>query len=391
MNVSTSTTTIPTNITTTFSTDTTARELDATAKESELLRFLESEIRLKSGVHSKSEIRNSQPATRNEKVGIALLNFGGPWTLYDVKPFLYRLFSNPSVLVGVPAPLRQLIAFTIAQVKGASSIKSYELIGGGSPQLKWTHMQAEGLCRELANDSRVCVRVEVGMRSAEPSIENALRELKQWGAERLVVLPLFPHFSTTTTGTCLQEVRDALGRLRWQPPMREVVHYPDHQGYAALLRRTVDEAIGRAEAERGAATDATDPIHVLFSAHSLPMKIVRRGDPYPSDIQRTISAVTPGLRHPWSLCFQSRNGRMPWLEPYLEDEIVRLAREGVRRLVVAPVSFVSDHIETLFELDRLYADLARACGVTHYYRARAFNGDPEFPRALRSILSEAGL
>jgi ferrochelatase len=173
--------------------------------------------------------------------------------------------------------------------------------------------------------------------------------------------------------------------------MREVVHYPDHQGYAALLRRTVDEAIGRAEAERDATTDATDPIHVLFSAHSLPMKIVRRGDPYPSDIQRTISAVTPGLRHSWSLCFQSRNGRLPWLEPYLEDEIVRLARGGVRRLVVAPVSFVSDHIETLFELDRLYADLARASGVTHYYRARAFNGDPEFPRALRSILSEAGL
>jgi ferrochelatase len=252
-------------------------------------------------------------------------------------------------------------------------------------------MQAEGLRREFVNCKRGCVRVEVGMRSAEPSIESALRELKQWGAERLVVLPLFPHFSTTTTGTCFQEVKDSLRRLGWHPPTRQIESYADHDGYVALLRRTVDEAIELAEAERGAATDATDPIHVLFSAHSLPMKIVRRGDPYPSDIQRTISAVTPGLRHSWSLCFQSRNGRLPWLEPYLEDEIVRLARGGVRRLVVAPVSFVSDHIETLFELDRLYADLARASGVTHYYRARAFNGDPEFPRALRSILSEAGL
>jgi ferrochelatase len=170
--------------------------------------------------------------------------------------------------------------------------------------------------------------------------------------------------------------------------MREVIHYPDHPSYTALLRRTVDEAITQAEAERGA-TDAR--IHVLFSAHSLPLKIVRRGDPYPSDIQRTISAVARGLRHPWTLCFQSRNGRMPWLEPYLEDEIARLAREGVRRLVVAPVSFVSDHIETLYELDQLYAGQARACGITHYYRARAFNGDPEFPRVLRSVLMEAQL
>jgi ferrochelatase len=249
-------------------------------------------------------------------------------------------------------------------------------------------MQAEGLRRELAKSSRGCVRVEVGMRSAEPSIEGALTELKQWGAERLVVMPLFPHFSTTTTGTCLQEVRDALRRLGWQPPTREVIHYPDHPSYAALLRRTVDEAIELAEAERG---DSNDPIHVLFSAHSLPLKIVERGDPYPSDIQRTISVIARGLRHPWTLCFQSRNGRMPWLEPYLEDEIARLAHAGVRRLVVAPVSFVSDHIETLFELDQLYAGQARAAGVTHYYRARAFNGDPEFPRVLRSVLAEAQL
>src|SRR5919112_4324962 len=103
------------------------------------------------------------------KTGIALLNFGGPWTLQDVKPFLYRLFSNPSVLVGVPAPLRQLIAFAISQVKGPSSIRSYEMIGGGSPQLRWTHMQAEGLRRELADGSGARVRVSVGMRSAEPS------------------------------------------------------------------------------------------------------------------------------------------------------------------------------------------------------------------------------
>lgn len=323
------------------------------------------------------------------KTGIALLNFGGPWALRDVKPFLYRLFANPSVLVGLPAPIRQLVAFAIAQVKGPSSIETYRLIGGGSPQLRWTETQAEGL-RHLMNGGGEGghgeVRIEVGMRSAEPSIEAALRRLKDWGAQRLVTLPLFPQFSTTTTGTCLQEVRDSLGRLRWSPLTHEVNNWPDHPGYVALMRRTVDEAVGRAERDLGGAGDR---IHVLFSAHSLPLKIVERGDPYPQDVRRTVEAVADGLQYPWSLCYQSRNGRLPWLGPYTEDELRRLGREGLRRVVVVPVSFVSDHIETLYELDLLYAGLARECGIEHYYRACAFNGDPEFPKVLRSILREA--
>jgi ferrochelatase len=297
----------------------------------------------------------------------------------------------------VPAPFRQALAFGIAQVKGPSSVESYRSIGGGSPQLMWTQAQAEGLRRLLKSGGAVCdggrsrggeVRIEIGMRSAEPSIEAALRSLKEWGAERLVLLPLFPHFSTTTTGTCLEEVEAALARLGWSPLKHEIRSWPDEPEYAALLRRTVDEAVARAESERGI---SSDPIHILFSAHSLPLKIVERGDTYPEDVGRTVEAVTRGLGHPWSLCYQSRNGKMPWLQPYLEDELKRLAGEGVRRVVVAPVSFVSDHIETLYELDRLYAGEARRRGITHYYRARAFNGDPEFAAVLRGILKTAGV
>src|SRR5215216_4479309 len=225
------------------------------------------------------------------KTGIALLNFGGPWTLRDVKPFLYRLFSNPAVLVGVPTPFRQALAFAIAQVKGPSSVESYRSIGGGSPQLMWTEAQADGLRRLLKADA-TCdggraggVRVEIGMRSAEPSIETALRRLKGWGARRLVLLPLFPHFSTTTTGTCLAEAEAALARIGWAPLKHEVRNWPDEPAYAALLRRTVDEAIARAEADRG---ESDEPIHVLLSAHSLPLKIVERGDTYPDDVRRTV-------------------------------------------------------------------------------------------------------
>jgi len=319
------------------------------------------------------------------KTGILVLNFGGPWTLSDVKPFLYRLFSNPAVLVGVPAPFRQLVALLIAQVKGRSSIKSYRSIGNGSPQLKWTTIQTEGLRRLLPRDS---LRVEMGMRSSEPSIESALLLLQIWCVDCLLLLPLFPQFSITTTGTCFTEVRTTLQRLGWQPTIREVADWADHPDYTRLLRRSVDESVTRAEAE---CSGLKEPIHIVFSAHSLPMKIVRLGDPYPRHIERTIAAVTTGLRQPWSLAFQSRNGRLSWLGPYLDDELKRLGRNGVKHVVVVPISFVSDHIETLFELDRLYADVAKENGITHYYRARCFNGDPEFPRVLSSILVEAGV
>ena len=316
------------------------------------------------------------------KTGILLLNFGGPWTISDVKPFLYRLFANPRVLVGVPTPLRQMLAFAISQIKGPSSVKSYKRIGGGSPQLKWTVIQAEGLRDMLKTES---IRVEIGMRSAEPSIMSALELLKFWGAEQLLLLPLFPQYSTTTTGTCFDEVDRVLAKLNWKPSIQQITSWPDRPDYAELLRRLVYKALNQAEVDRGA---ASDPIHVLFSAHSLPMKIVERGDPYPQDVDSTVAAVAQDLKHPWSLAFQSRNGKMPWLQPYLEDELKRLGQAGIRRVVVVPVSFVSDHIETLFELDLLYAETAKEHGITHYYRAGCFNGDPEFPRVLHSIVAE---
>ena len=317
------------------------------------------------------------------KQGILLLNFGGPWTLSDVKPFLYRLFVNPRVLVGIPAPLRQLLAFMIAQIKGPSSIRNYRTIGGGSPQLKWTAIQAEGL-RQLLRQNEI--RVELGMRSSDPSIEAALEQMKFWGADQLTLMPLFPQFSTTTTGTCFDVVEDGLNKLGWHPQLTTITHWPDHPEYISLLRRSVDEAISLAESERNG---STAPIHVVFSAHSLPMKIVELGDPYADDVARTVRAVTQGLQTPWSLAFQSRNGRLPWLKPYLEDELKRLGRDGVDTVVVVPISFVSDHIETLFELDRLYPEMARKHGIKHYYRARCFNDDAQFPRVLQSILMEA--
>jgi ferrochelatase len=316
------------------------------------------------------------------KLGILLLNFGGPWTLSDVRPFLYRLFVNPRVLVGVPSPMRQLLAFTIAQIKGPSSVKSYRSIGGGSPQLRWTAAQAEGLRSLLDHHS---TRVEIAMRSAEPSIATALTRLQVWGPDEVVLVPLFPQFSTTTTGTCFDEVEASLAALNWRPRLRAINNWPDHPIYIRLLRETVAEAIAEAEEER----DDDQPTHVLLSAHSLPMKIVELGDPYPDEVQRTVAAVMRGIDQPWSLAYQSRNGKMQWLQPYLEDELKRLGREGVRNVVVVPISFVSDHIETLYELDQLYAEQAQEHGITNYQRARCFNSDPMFAHVLHALVAGA--
>jgi ferrochelatase len=304
--------------------------------------------------------------------GLILLNLGGPGRLEDVSPFLYNLFSDPDILVGVPAPLRQALAFTISRVKGRSSRDMYRLIGGGSPQLSWTTEQARGLAAELGD----AWRVEIGMRAWNPTIAEALARLKDWGAEELVALPLFPQYSTTTTGSCFKEIRRVLARLGWQPPLREIAAWPEEPGYVELLRETLDDELA-----------GTDAQHVLFSAHSLPMKIIERGDPYPQDVARTVTAVARDLKLPWSVAFQSRNGKLPWLEPYVEDELERLARAGVRRLVVVPVSFVSDHIETLYELDILYAGRARELGIESYHRARVFNGDARFARVLAGLVS----
>ena len=318
------------------------------------------------------------------KRGILLLNLGGPVELGDVKPFLYRLFSDPDILVGIPAPARQALAFFIAQVKGSSSVEMYRKIGGGSPQLRWTQAQASRLSGELTLlageplGDGVETRVAVGMRAWEPSIEVALGELREWGTTELVLLPLFPQFSTTTTGSCFKEVKRLLKKWKWSPTLREVRSWADDPGYIRLLRETVSESVAEALVH--------GPVHVLFSAHSLPMKIIERGDTYPTEVAATVKAAAHGLEQPWSVAFQSRNGPVPWLAPYTEDELERLGKSGVRQVVVVPVSFVSDHIETLYELDQLYAQHARSHGIEGYYRARVFNDCPKFARVLASFI-----
>lgn len=327
------------------------------------------------------------------KHGVLLLNFGGPETLSDVRPFLFRLFCDRNILVGIPAPFRQMVALAIALIKGPASRRAYAAIGGGSPQLKWTRIQAESLSEMLRKsvdlhaqcDAVIEYKIAIGMRSSAPGIRKGLTELKEWGADTVTLLPLFPQFSTTTSGSCLEAAKVALDRLNWRPNVREIKSWPDHPRYVAALRAVLDRSIEEAEKRH-----ERKP-YVLFSAHSLPLEVVRRGDPYPAEIRRTIAAITNGLRHRFSMAFQSRNGKRPWLEPYIENELERLGREGVKNLVVCPISFVSDHIETLWELDLLYAEHAGRQGIEAYTRVPTFNGDLRFVEVLHEIVKEGVL
>lgn len=317
-----------------------------------------------------------------KKTGVLLLNLGGPRNLKEVRPFLYHLFSDPAILVGVPSPLRQLIAYSIALLKGHSSIKNYQALGGSSPIHHWTTLQAESLERVLNAGEKGVFKVVVGMRIGTPSIASALTELHAWGATQIIFLPLFPQFSTTTTLSCFKEADRVLKKLKWDPQIFKINSFEDHPLYISLLRRTIEESLE---------TSGPDT-YLVYSAHSLPISIVKRGDPYPLHVDKTVRALSKALvnsKAAPTLAFQSRNGRLPWLEPYLEDEIERLAREGVKKIVAVPISFVSDHIETLWELDIFYTDIAKKLGFSYFARTKAFNDDPRFVEVLKSLCAEA--
>ena len=201
------------------------------------------------------------------KYGVLLLNFGGPGHAGEVRPFLYRLFSDKYVLYGMPAPLRHLIAPVLALTHAPASARYYAAIGGGSPQLRWTREQAAGLEVLLNRDAVFgeAYKVSIGMRSWKPDIRSGLEELRDWGAEKLTLLPLYPQYSFSTTRSSLEEARRQLDKMGWKPELREVRSWPSHPAYIGLLRALLDETLARASA--GGARP-----HVIFSAHSLPVR-----------------------------------------------------------------------------------------------------------------------
>jgi ferrochelatase len=323
------------------------------------------------------------------RVGVLLLNLGGPERIQDVGPFLYNLFADPEIIrLPVPA-LQKPLAWLISTLRSGKSQAAYRSIGGGSPLRRITEQQA----RELQSTLRqrgVEATSYVAMRYWHPFTESAVADIKADGIDEVVVLPLYPQFSISTSGSSFRELQrlrqadPAFSRL----PIRCIRSWYDHPGYIAAMAGLIARQIGA----------ASDPMaaHVFFSAHGVPKSYVEEaGDPYQQEIEACTRLIMQRLEqdlgyiNPHTLAYQSRVGPVEWLKPYTEDALEALGQAGVRDLVVVPISFVSEHIETLEEIDIEYREIASHAGVANFLRVPALDTDPTFIAGLADLVQRA--
>ncbi len=324
-----------------------------------------------------------------EKLGVLLVQLGGPESRAELKPFLYELFVDPEILNIRFAPLRKLVAWTIATLRAPKSAEIYERIGW-SPIRRWSETQARLLEEALGLRTEAAApapAVRVGMTCSAPTVETALEELRLAGATRLLVLPLYPQYSVTTTRGSFARVSKALAANGWAPECRLAPDaWFDEPGFIAAH---VDRILAAA-----ALLPDPDPKRtvILYSAHSLPVKTVtREKDPYPRQIEETVRLIDAALgnRYRSRLGYQSKVGPVEWLGPSTPQVLADLAKAGEKQVLVVPVAFVSDHVETLYEIRLLFGDEAARLGIPHYAVAEGLNDHPAFIRALADIVGKA--
>ena len=310
------------------------------------------------------------------KLAVVLFNMGGPDSLEAVQPFLFNLFNDPAIL-GAPALIRWPLAKYISSKRAPVAQEIYARIGGKSPLVELTQAQAEALQVALS-DAGQEVRCFVAMRYWHPFTEQAVDEVKAWGADQVLLLPLYPHYANATSGSSLKEWRDVAKRKGLSLPTRTICCYPDLPGMisaqAEMLGKMLDQA--------------GPNVRVLFSAHGLPKREIERGDPYQAHIEQTAKAIVRQLGREgldWRVTYQSRVGPMEWLTPSTDDEIKLAGQEG-KGLVVLPIAFVSEHSETLVELDLEYGHLAQESGVPVYLRVPALGTHPAFIAGLAGLV-----
>jgi ferrochelatase len=314
------------------------------------------------------------------RTAVVLFNLGGPDSLDAVEPFLFNLFADPDIFrLPLPFLTQKPFARFVARRRTPEARHNYAAIGGRSPLLENTQQQARALERTL--QAQGPYDVFICMRYWHPLTDAVVTELKTRGYENLVLLPLYPQYSATTTGSSANEFERECARQHYHPKTRLVRQWYDHPEY----QQAIVECI---QTEARKLPDA-DPDHteLLFSAHGLPKKLVERGDPYEQQIQATYDAVRGRLNWPHTtLCYQSRVGPLEWLRPYIQDVIRQKAAAGCKQMLVYPIAFVSDHSETLYELAIQYAALAKEAGITHYRVVPALNAHPLLIRALADLV-----
>lgn len=316
------------------------------------------------------------------KTAVVLFNLGGPDSPQAVKPFLRNLFSDPAIL-RMPAFLRRPLAWWISTRRAAKARGIYQEIGGRSPILEHTQAQAAALENALKADGGEEYKVFVSMRYWHPMSETATRNVQAWQPDRIILLPLYPQLSTTTTSSSFADWNRSAAAAGLDAPTSKICCYPTERHLIAAHVSHIKDAYWKAS-EHGKP-------RILFSAHGLPERIARDGDPYGWQVKESVAAIVRVLaidHLDYVTCYQSRVGRLKWITPYTEDEIERAGRDGAP-LVIVPVSFVSEHSETLVELDIEYRTLAAESGVPAYHRVPALGTDAFFIEGLAALCRDA--
>ena len=311
---------------------------------------------------------------------LVLFNLGGPDQLDSVRPFLFNLFSDPAI-VDLPFPVRWFLAQLISRRRAPVAREIYRQLGGASPLLAETNAQAQAIESELGDSWRVFV----AMRYWHPFSEETARDVEKYGPDQIILLPLYPQYSITTTASSLSNWKRVASAIGLNQPTSIIGCYPTAPGFIRAHARLLREAL--VDAER----DGIPPC-VLFSAHGLPKKVIMSGDPYQWQVEETALAVIREVSTQpldWRVCYQSRVGPLEWIGPSTENEIVQAGMEG-KSVVVVPIAFVSEHSETLVELDIEYRRLAKTSGVPFYRRVPALGVTPEFIRDLADMALAAG-
>lgn len=309
---------------------------------------------------------------------LILLNMGGPDSLDAVEPFLYNLFCDRDLIqLPLGALLQKPFAKMISHFRAKKVVENYRLIGGKSPLLEWTEKQAAGIAELLEGN----VQPFVAMRYWTPTADEVLEEVKAAGIERALVLSMYPHYTGATTGSSVKDFRRAAAAIHPELDFQVVEHWYDWPGYLDALANRIREGL--------AEMPETETQQILFSAHALPQKFIDRGDPYQKHVMATVEGVMARVgEYPWEVAFQSRSGPVKWMEPGTEEMIVKLAKEGCRSMLMVPISFVSDHIETLEEIDVEYRGLALESGIGCFQRAPSLNDHDDFLQGLADLVKE---
>ena len=319
------------------------------------------------------------------RIGVLLLNLGGPDNIEDVRPFLYNLFSDPEIIRLPVKAFQKPLAWLISTLRAKKSQANYQEIGGGSPLREITEAQAKALenkLKEMGHDAKTYI----GMRYWHPFTEEAIAQIKSDNIEQVVILPLYPQFSISTSGSSFRVLEEMWSE---DPFLKEIDYtlipsWYENPGYLNSMADLIGQELDKFPNPNKA--------HVFFSAHGVPVSYVEEaGDPYKEQIEKCTRLImeTLGRTNHYTLAYQSKVGPVEWLQPYTDDALQELGEKGIKDLAVVPISFVSEHIETLQEIDIEYREVAEEAGIDNFHRVPALNVHPGFIDALANLVVDS--